>query len=79
MDKEYLVNYPDVAHTHGLVTTKLGLQMQLEAKHFKAGAMKVKCVASVSPILWQGGKESVLRRPQTIENREAMLLGKSKL
>lgn len=53
--------------------------MQLEAKHFKAGAMKVKCVASVSPILWQGGKESVLRRPQTIENREAMLLGKSKM
>lgn len=54
----------------------MGLQLVLDGRHFHEGAMRVKCVASVSPILWQGGKESVVqRRPPTIENREAMLLG----
>lgn len=72
-----LVYYPEITHAHGLLTTILGLQLVLDGRHFQDGAMRVKCVASVSPILWQGGKESVVqRRPQTLENREAMLLGK---
>lgn len=50
----------------------------VEAENFHKGAMRVKCVASLSPVLWKGDKESVLqrRRPGLIDNREAMLLGK---
>lgn len=77
VSKDSLIHYPIINHAHGLVTTILGLQLMLDGRHFQEGAMRVKCVASVSPILWQGGKESVVqRRPPTIENREAMLLGK---
>lgn len=36
--------------------------------------MKVRCAASVSPILWKGGRESVVQRGP-LGDREAMLLG----
>lgn len=74
--REALIHYPDVTHQHGLITSILGMQLILDAHHFHDGAMRVKCVASLSPVLWKGGKESVVqRRPPTYENREAMLLG----
>lgn len=72
-----LRNYHEVQHLHGLVTAVLGLQLQLESRHFHDGTVRVRCVASVSPLLWQGGKESILhRRPSAqYEDREAMRLG----
>lgn len=63
-------------HSHGLITTSLGLNIPVDGRHFYDGIMKVRCVASLSPSLWQNGRESVLhRRPSLMDNREAMLLG----
>ncbi|CAO1430079.1 unnamed protein product, partial [Diamesa hyperborea] len=71
----YLVNYRDIYHNHGLVTTSLGLNIPVDGRHFYDGMMRVRCVASLSPSLWQNGKESVVqRRPALMDNREAMLL-----
>ncbi|KAI8130397.1 hypothetical protein CVS40_0611 [Lucilia cuprina] len=78
VDGHYLVRYNDTVHRHGLITSTLGLEMTVDARHFNNGAMRVKCLASISPVLWKGGKESVLqRRPGIIDNREAMLLVRS--
>ncbi|XP_016989198.1 uncharacterized protein LOC108051569 [Drosophila rhopaloa] len=77
LDEHYLHKYNDIVHKHGLITSTLGLQLPLEPRHFHDGDMRVKCMASISPVLWKGGKESVLqRRPGIIDNREAMLLVK---
>lgn len=46
-----LIHYPNITHTHGLVTTIVGLQVVLDGSHFKNGSMRVKCLASVSPVL----------------------------
>ncbi|BFF91960.1 uncharacterized protein DMAD_10118 [Drosophila madeirensis] len=78
LDEHYLYKYNDIVHKHGLITSTLGLQLPLESRHFHDGDMRVKCLASISPVLWKGGKESVLqRRPGIIDNREAMLLVRS--
>uniref|UniRef100_A0A1A9ZZA6 Ig-like domain-containing protein n=1 Tax=Glossina pallidipes TaxID=7398 RepID=A0A1A9ZZA6_GLOPL len=76
VEKLNLIKYNDTIHRHGLITTTLGLEKMVEAENFHKGAMRVKCVASLSPVLWKGDKESVLqrRRPGLIDNREAMLL-----
>lgn len=72
-----LIRYNDTVHKHGLITSTLGLQMTVEGRYFKNGPMRVKCLASISPVLWKGGRESIVqRRPGVIDNREAMLLGK---
>ncbi|XP_073816466.1 beaten path IV [Musca autumnalis] len=78
LDEQYLIHYNDTVHRHGLITSTLGLEMTVDARHFQNGAMRVKCLASISPVLWKGDKESVLqRRPGIIDNREAMLLVRS--
>uniref|UniRef100_T1GXM6 Uncharacterized protein n=1 Tax=Megaselia scalaris TaxID=36166 RepID=T1GXM6_MEGSC len=70
-----LIRYNDTVHKHGLITSTLGLQMTVEGRYFKNGPMRVKCLASISPVLWKGGRESIVqRRPGVIDNREAMLL-----
>ncbi|XP_055381171.1 uncharacterized protein LOC129611822 [Condylostylus longicornis] len=75
VNSDSLIRYNDTIHKHGLITSTLGLQLTVDARHFQEGAMKVKCLASISPVLWKGGRESVLqRRPGVIDNREAMLL-----
>lgn len=72
-----LVRYSPVVHRHGLVSSTLGLRFVLSSRHFLGGSMRVKCVASVSPVLWQGDRESVVQRlSPLIDNREALLLGK---
>ncbi|XP_055676941.1 uncharacterized protein LOC129786132 [Lutzomyia longipalpis] len=76
-----LVNYPPYQHPHGLITTRLGLNLELEPRHFTDGAVHVKCVASLSPVLWRGGKESIVqktRQQNLLNNREAMLLVRSR-
>jgi hypothetical protein len=75
-----LVPYPNVVHPHGLVVSTLGLSFTVTSSHFLNGSMKVRCVASVSPILWRGDRESVVQRvsPEIEKNfREALILRKS--
>ncbi|XP_050317741.1 uncharacterized protein LOC126751480 isoform X1 [Bactrocera neohumeralis] len=75
VDDSYLVAYNDTVHKHGLITSMLGLELTVDGRHFQDGEMRVKCLASISPVLWSGDKESVLqRRRGIIDNREAMLL-----
>lgn len=63
-------------HAHGLITTSLGLNIPVDGRHFYDGIMRVRCVASLSPTLWQNGRESIVhRRPSLMDSREAMLLG----
>lgn len=78
LNHDSLITYPDIIHQHGLITTIVGLQLVLDGTHFHLGAMRVKCTASLSPVLWQGDKVSVVQgrqQPAAITNREAMLLG----
>jgi hypothetical protein len=73
-----LVSYPHLVHQHGLLVSTLGLRFTVTSSHFVDGSMTVRCVASVSPILWQGDRESVVQRvsPLMEKNiREALLLG----
>ncbi|XP_044734920.1 uncharacterized protein LOC123297355 [Chrysoperla carnea] len=74
-----LVKYPPQVHPHGLMTSWLGLHFIVGAHHFMDGSMKVRCIAVVSPVLWQGDRESVVQRmtPALIDNREALLLVKA--
>ncbi|XP_017782228.1 PREDICTED: uncharacterized protein LOC108566719, partial [Nicrophorus vespilloides] len=72
-----LIKYPPLQHRHGLVTTTLGLRFVLSSRHFLGGSMRVKCVASVSPVLWRGDRESVVQSLPIQDMREALLLVKS--
>jgi hypothetical protein len=73
-----LLLYPPLVHQHGLLVSTLGLQFTVTSHHFQDGSMNLRCVASVSPILWKGNRESVVQRvsPLIEKNiREALLLG----
>lgn len=70
-----LIRYPPVQHRHGLVSSTLGLRFTLSSRHFLGGSMRVKCVASVSPVLWRGDRESVVQSLPIKDMREALLLG----
>uniref|UniRef100_A0A1A9WJ64 Ig-like domain-containing protein n=1 Tax=Glossina brevipalpis TaxID=37001 RepID=A0A1A9WJ64_9MUSC len=76
-DELNLIRYNETIHRYGLITTTLGLQLTIETRHFHKGIMRVKCLASLSPMFWKSDKETVLQRrqrPGLIDNREAMLL-----
>ncbi|XP_077287063.1 cell adhesion molecule 2-like isoform X2 [Arctopsyche grandis] len=73
--KRELEEYSLVTHQHGLVTAILGLRLPLAGKHFPGGALRARCVARVSPVLWSADRESLLERvAPLIDNREALLL-----
>lgn len=70
------MQYTPHLFSHGLATSVVGLRLTISPDHFvDDGSMKVRCVATVAPLLWQGDRESVL---QKIDKREALLLGKFK-
>ncbi|KAG5898409.1 hypothetical protein JTB14_030387 [Gonioctena quinquepunctata] len=74
--KEALIPYPTTHHPKDLVTSSLGLTFRLSNHHFRGGSMRVKCVASIAPILYQSDKESVVQT-QSVPIREALLLVRS--
>lgn len=87
INPKYIISYPEVQHPHGLVTTILGLKLRINSQYFEDGAMRIKCVASISPVLWTNDKEKVLQQqlqqfhneqiPQpSIDTREVVFLGK---
>ncbi|KAG8317276.1 hypothetical protein J6590_031409 [Homalodisca vitripennis] len=43
----------------GLETTTLGLQFQVDARHFHKGDMKLKCLATIATVYWNSNEESV--------------------
>ncbi|XP_063706170.1 putative uncharacterized protein DDB_G0286901 [Culicoides brevitarsis] len=74
-DPRIVKNYREIHHTHDLITTELSLQFVINGRYFTEGAMRVKCVATISPVLWRGNKEKfVQRKPPPLDNREAMFL-----
>ncbi|XP_022908669.1 junctional adhesion molecule 2A-like [Onthophagus taurus] len=72
-----LIHYPPVQHKHGLVSSILGLRFILTARHFMGGSMKIKCVATLSPVLWRGDRESIVQSLPVKQMREALLLVRS--
>ncbi|XP_030760041.1 uncharacterized protein LOC115885309 [Sitophilus oryzae] len=75
---EALIKYPIEHHAKGLVTTTLGLRFILSNRHFLGGSMRVKCVASIAPLLFSEDREAVVQSlPVMRDMREALLLVKS--
>ncbi|XP_031356559.1 uncharacterized protein LOC116180616 isoform X2 [Photinus pyralis] len=73
----WYINEQQVQHRHGLMSVTLGLRFSLSSRHFLGGSMKVKCVASVSPVLWKDGRDSVVQSLPVKDMREALLLVRS--
>lgn len=83
---KYIVSFADVQHTHGLISTSIGLSMRIGAQFFQDGVLRIKCVASISPILWSGNRETVIQQQglqqfeiplPSIDTREVLFLGES--
>ncbi|XP_030761169.1 uncharacterized protein LOC115886213 isoform X2 [Sitophilus oryzae] len=75
---EALIKYPIEHHAKGLVTSTLGLRFILSNRHFLGGSMRVKCVASIAPVLFSEDREAVVHSlPVMRDMREALLLVKS--
>lgn len=82
----YVISYPEVQHTHGLISTSIGLDMRINSEYFEDGILRIKCVASISPTIWSGNKETVIQQQglqqspdipaPSIDTREALFLGK---
>lgn len=65
-----VIAYPPIVHQHGLVTTVLGLHMQLDSSHFEDGLMRVKCLTSISPLIPIQSMEG-----NAAEARESLYIG----
>ncbi|KAL1516867.1 hypothetical protein ABEB36_000706 [Hypothenemus hampei] len=74
---EALVQYSNEEHPKGLVTSTLGLRFVLSNRHFLGGSMKVKCVASIAPVLFREDTEVVQSLPVMRDLRESLLLVKN--
>lgn len=79
---KYIISYPDVHHTHGLISTSIGLNMRINSQYFENGVLRIKCVASISPSMWtetviqqQGLQQSPNIPAPSIDTREALFLG----
>ena len=59
--------------------------MRINSQYFEDGVLRIKCVASISPIIWSGNKETVIQQQglqqfpniplPSIDTREALFLG----
>ncbi|KAJ8973789.1 hypothetical protein NQ317_011250, partial [Molorchus minor] len=74
---EALLPYPPYHHSKGLVSSMLGLKFKLSNYHFRGGSMRVKCVATMAPVLYRSDRESVVQTQSLPikDMREALLLG----
>lgn len=78
-----IIHYPDSHHSHGLISTSIGLNMRIQPQYFEHNTMTIKCIASISPVIWSGKKETIIQQglqqfdipPPSIDTREAMFLG----
>lgn len=82
---KYIIHYPDSHHIHGLISTSIGLNMRISPQYFENNMMSIKCVASISPVIWSGNKETIIQQGlqqfeiplPSIDTREAMFLGET--
>lgn len=82
---KYIISYSEVYHTHGLIVSSIGLNMRINSQYFEDGVLRIKCVASISPIIWSGNKETVIQQQglqqfeiplPSIDTREVLFLGR---
>ena len=82
---KYIISYPEIRHTHGLISTSIGLNMRINSHYFEDGVLRIKCVACISPIIWSENKETVIQQQglkqfdiplPSIDTREVLFLGK---
>jgi hypothetical protein len=62
--------------------------MRINSEYFEDGILRIKCVASISPTIWSGNKETVIQQQglqqfpdipaPSIDTREALFLGKAR-
>lgn len=80
---KYIISYPDIQHPHGLISTSIGLNMRINSQFFEDGVLRIRCVASISPTIWSGNKETVIQQGlqqfpdiplPSIDTREALYL-----
>lgn len=59
--------------------------MRINSQYFEDGVLRIKCVASISPIIWSENKETVIQQQglkqfdiplPSIDTREVLFLGK---
>lgn len=81
---KHTITYPEAHHQHGLITTSVGLNMKINSQYFENGVLRIKCVASISPTIWSGNKETVIQQQglqqfeiplPSIDTREVLFLG----
>lgn len=81
---KYIISYPD-SHQHGLIGTAIGLNTRISSQYFEDGVLRVKCVASISPIIWSANRETVIQQQglqqfdiplPSIDTREVLFLGR---
>lgn len=53
-ETEYIIEYLPIPEPTGLETSVLGLNFQLEPRHFRNGAMELKCTATIGNGYWTG-------------------------
>ncbi|XP_039748901.1 junctional adhesion molecule 2A-like [Pararge aegeria] len=70
IDSELLVEYPPMQHSHGLLSSALGLRVP------SGRTMQVRCTARVAPA-WREGSEAIVGNSQLADSKEAMLLVRS--
>lgn len=51
-ETEYIIEYLPIPESSGLETSVLGLNVQLEPRHFRNGAMELKCTATIGNGYW---------------------------
>lgn len=51
-ESEYIIEYLPIPESTGLETSVLGLHFQLEPRHFRNGAMELKCTATIGNGYW---------------------------
>uniref|UniRef100_A0A1B6E0Q4 Ig-like domain-containing protein n=1 Tax=Clastoptera arizonana TaxID=38151 RepID=A0A1B6E0Q4_9HEMI len=60
VNKTYLRHYSKFPlNNEGLEVSVLGLEFRVDPAHFKSGDMKLKCLATISPVYWNSNEESV--------------------
>lgn len=75
--RDALFNYSIIKHNDGLEQSVLGLKFVLDERHFLGGSMRIKCIASLSPLIWKGeDRESTVQSLSIRDMREALLLSK---
>ncbi|GFY59979.1 ig-like domain-containing protein [Trichonephila inaurata madagascariensis] len=61
---EFLSQYPSTMYPDGLSSTKLGLRFRVQADHFRAEEMRLRCTATLAKVIQMTTVETIAVGPQ---------------